>query len=433
MPGEETLPASLGPAFSGPASSGSIRQDDLRPRNRGTVISALRHHGVLSRTELVGRTKLSHSTISAIASGLIDEGILRQSGASEATSGRRGRPQVALELNPQAGVVVTALLSLNRISAALVDYSGAVLTETATRLPTATLDAKGLIEALQQTIATLLAQSPWPAAPLLRVVLAVQGVTDANAQTLLWSPITASGDIPLAAILEERFNAPAAVENDCNMIAFALRWRDRTRYPNNFLAVLLSHGIGMGLMLRGDVFHGMRSSAGEFGHMNHIPDGALCRCGRRGCIEAYGGNYGIWRRAKGLSPDEMPDDTIDDAAMAALITAARQSDGPERTAFKEAGTAIGYGLGSLFALIDPAPVAIVGMGATAFDLLEPSIRHAIAQTAGGQHSDGISFAVEGDEMSLIHQGCAMRALTTVDTDLVATGSSMATLHKQAVA
>ena len=79
------------------------------------------------------------------------------------------------------------------------------------------------------------------------------------------------------------------------------------------------------------------------------------------------------------------------------------------------------GIGSLFALIDPAPVAFVGGGAAAFDLLEPHIRAAIAQTAGGQHSDAISFDTVPDELPLIREGCAMRALAFVDQEIFAAG------------
>jgi predicted NBD/HSP70 family sugar kinase len=404
--------------------TGSIRHDDLRVRNRAQVLAATREARQVSRTELVGRTALSHSTISAIAGDLIAEGVLRERKAPEAATGRRGRPQVALEFAPTAALVVTAMLSLNGFSAALVDYAGKVVARSSTRVPTTTIDQDGLVGIVRDGVADLIESRPWQQTPVRRIALAIQGITDASARRLTWSPITSHVDIAFADQLEDAFGMPVTVENDCNMIAFALHSRDPMRYGDNFVAVLLSHGIGMGLMLRGDVFHGTRSSAGEFGHMTHQPNGALCRCGRRGCIEAYAGNYAIWRRAKGMSSQFMPAEAIEDSAMAILIDAARASDGAERQAFAEAGTALGYGLGSLFTLIDPAPVALVGIGATAFDLLEGAMRAALAQTAGGQHSETLSFAVEGDEMALTHEGCALHALRTIDQDEIATGSAL---------
>jgi predicted NBD/HSP70 family sugar kinase len=155
--------------------------------------------------------------------------------------------------------------------------------------------------------------------------------------------------------------------------------------------------------------------------MIHRPGGALCRCGRRGCVEAYAGNYAIWRNARQLGEDTEPVADVSDAQMRALAATARERAGPEREAYRKAGEALGYGLGSLFALIDPAPVAMVGVSAAAFDLIEPALREAIAQTAGGQHSKSISFDTEPNELPLIREGCAMRALTFVDQEIFAPG------------
>src|SRR6185295_14885280 len=112
-----------------------IRHDDLRRRNRAMVISAVRRAGQPSRTEIAATTGLSHSTISAISSDLIGEGILSPRGAEPAAL-KRGRPQVALGLNPQAASIVAIELSLNFLSAAIIDYSGQVVEEEHKKLRT---------------------------------------------------------------------------------------------------------------------------------------------------------------------------------------------------------------------------------------------------------------------------------------------------------
>ena len=398
-----------------------IRHDDLRRRNRAMVVAAVRRASQPSRTEIAAATGLSHSTISAISADLIAEGILAETKGGEQTTSRRGRPKVALALNPDAASVIVAVLSLNDLSAAIVDYSGGLVAEETRRLSTTTISRDKLVSELVAMLRRLTAGRMTGRRRPLRIVLAIQGISDAAARTMLWSPITPHRDIPLADILEREFAIPTTVENDCNMMAVALRWRDPARYRNDFIAILLSHGIGMGLVLKGELFTGTQSSGGEFGHMIHRPDGALCRCGRRGCVEAYAGDYAIWRNASQKSEYSTPEDGVGNADMQALASRARAKEGPEREAYAKAGTAIGYGIGSLFALIDPAPVAFVGGGAAAFDLLEPHIRAAIAQTAGGQHSDAISFDTVTEELPLIRQGCAMRALVFVDEEIFAAG------------
>jgi predicted NBD/HSP70 family sugar kinase len=409
-----------------------IRHDDLRRRNRAMVISAVRRARQPSRTEIAGTTGLSHSTISAIAADLIEEGVLTETKGETAAS-RRGRPQVALGLSPETGSVVTILLALNALSATLIDYAGNIVEEDHWRLPTMTMERDELTAEAVRIVGRLVTKGEAAGRKVMRISFAVQGVADSAGSTMLWSPITPHRDVRFGEALEKAFGLPVTLENDCNMMAVALRWRDPGRYRDNFISVLLSNGIGMGLFLNGELFTGTQSSGGEFGHMIHVPNGALCRCGRRGCIEAYAGNYAIWRNARGLPDGDGFVADIEEHDMLALAEAARVHDGPERAAYRKAGEAIGFGLGSLFALIDPAPVAIVGIGARAFDLIEEPMRAAIARTAGGQHEEAISFATEPDQLPLIREGCAMRALTLIDETFAGGAPPFAATRGRAVA
>lgn len=397
-----------------------FRHDDLRRRNRALVISAVRRSGTLSRTSVAASTGLSHSTISAISADLISEGILAETATVADAEAKRGRPQVAMAIDPQAAIIVAVVLSLNALSGALIDYAGGTIAENRQRISTLTLDRAALMTAVEDFIEKLISKAE-SRLKVRRIALAIQGTTDATGEMLLWSPITPHGDLPFARQLEQRFGMPVTVQNDCNMMAEALRWRNPERYRNDGIAILLSHGIGMGLVSKGELFTGRRSSGAEFGHMNHRPDGALCRCGRHGCIEAYAGNYAIWRSASGQPDDAEPTD-VEASVMDAIAERARSAPGPERQAFAKAGEALGFGLGSLFALIDPAPVAFVGWGAKTFDLIEPSLQKALAQTAGGQHSAPLTYETITDELALIESGCAMLALTYVDSEIFAPGS-----------
>src|SRR6478752_3130849 len=97
-----------------------IRHDDLRRRNRAMVIAAVRRAGQPSRTEIAATTALSHSTISAIASDLIGEGVLAEARGGDGTALKRGRPQVAISLNRGAASVCAVVLSLNSLTASLI-------------------------------------------------------------------------------------------------------------------------------------------------------------------------------------------------------------------------------------------------------------------------------------------------------------------------
>lgn len=395
------------------------RHDDLRRRNRALLIAAVRRARRPSRTEIATGYGLSHSTVSSISADLIAEGVLREAPGATMGASKRGRPQVGLELDPDAASVITLSLSLNALSGALVDYAGNTIAEQGIAFETQAVSRQDLVARMRNLVEWLVAprggREARPAPK--RIVLAIQGVTDSAGRKMLWSPITPHRDLGFADLLESAFDIPASVENDCNMIAQALHQRDPARYGENFLVLLLSHGIGMGLMLKGELFLGTRSSGAEFGHMTHRPGGALCRCGARGCIEAYAGNYAVWRHATTGGDDELPTAQLDEAALRRVAGAARMGDGMAREAYRRAGEALGYGLGSVFSLIDCVPVTLVGAGATAMDLLEPPLRAALARTAGGRDVELIHHETAPDEFPLIRQGCAATALAFVDNEV----------------
>ncbi|HPY41445.1 MAG TPA: hypothetical protein PLM98_13065, partial [Thiolinea sp.] len=107
-----------------------VRTDDVRRQNTRSIIQVLRRHGCVSRTEIVEYTGLSPATVSTITSGLITEGLLLsypEQGQNQDTVNRRGRPRVTLSLNPHVGCIVVMVLSINKLTAWLQDYSGKIL------------------------------------------------------------------------------------------------------------------------------------------------------------------------------------------------------------------------------------------------------------------------------------------------------------------
>jgi predicted NBD/HSP70 family sugar kinase len=403
------------------------RPDDVRRQNRRHVLAAARRAGSLSRTELAARTGLSASTVSAITSALIGEGVLAErrdqdrSAEAERAGNRRGRPQVILDFSPEAATVAVVVLAINSLSVALVDYAGATIAEETRRVPTLPATGGELIAAVGDALESMVDARRDAGARLMHIAMGVQGVTDAAGTAMLWSPIVRSRDIAFGPALEKRFRVPVSVSNDCTMIAEALRWADPDHYGGSFAAVLLSHGIGMGLYLNGRAFKGVRSSAAEFGHMVHVPDGALCRCGKHGCIEAYAGDYAILRAAEAHDLNATPGSDVAASDITRLAKAARQGSEPARRAFREAGRAIGFGLGSLFSIIDPVPVALVGPGAMALDLCERDIRAAIGEATSWEDAPDIPLRAYFDEHPLIVQGCMMTSLLHLDAEVFAPG------------
>ncbi|PRD44289.1 sugar kinase [Phyllobacterium phragmitis] len=399
------------------------RSDDVRRQNRRLVLTAVRRRGALSRTDLTGMTGLSASTVSAIVAALVSEGVLLENRDSDGSTVRRGRPQVSLMPNPDIAKVGVVNLSLNSITVALVDYAGGTIAEQIADLPTWPATGRDLLAEISAMLRQQVQSGAGSGGKLMHISMSVQGVTDAAGEKMLWAPIIRERNIGFGPALTRAFGVPVALANDCTMLAEALRWTDPDHYSGDFAAILLSYGIGMGLYLKGKPFSGSHSSAAEFGHMAHIPYGALCRCGRRGCIEAYAGDYAIWRNAMGMPDTAPPAFSIDAKVFTELAEQARETAGIEREAFHTAGRAIGFGLNNLFSLIDPVPIALVGPGARVFDLIEPEIRNAISGSAGWDGAQELAIRCYPEEHPLILQGCAMTSLLHLDADVFSGGEA----------
>lgn len=404
------------------------RSESLRWENRRRILTLLRQSGHLSRTDIAGATGMSHSTVSAIINALLSDGVVLELALSDAISAdaenRRGRPQILLALNPDFASVVAVDVALNLIAIEFSNYDGTVIAHVEHQVPTLDMGDGDLLDALEKHIKSLLGSHPLQAQRLTHISVGVQGMTDASQQTLIWSPTIGAKNVSIAARLGECFHVPVKVSNDCLMIAEALRWLQPDIYGDNFAAILFSSGIGMGLFLKGKPFSGARSSAAEFGHIVHVPDGALCRCGRRGCLEAYASDYGIWRFANECDEDTPPLAMISEADFTQITELARTKQGIERQAFQRAGKALGFALRSVFALIDPVPLAFIGPGVRAFDLIEDDLRETISGgtengAPAGPHNGlnspkDLSIHCYPSEKPLILQGCVITSLMQVD-------------------
>ena len=391
------------------------RSDDLRVRNRHRVINAVRSKGALSRIDIARETGLSAATLTAITAELVDQEVLVAIEDNARPRAGRGRPKTALAINPDMAVVVTTVFKRNTVASAVFDYAGTIVCEWALEVDTSSLSVGDIQALLEQSVASVI-ETAGKADRLRRIVVGVQGPTDIEGSRLLWSPVIDHRDLPIATWLNERFGVPVRVRNDCDMIAQSLNWQEPESFGTDFAAVLLSYGVGMALFRGGRPVNGRLSSAMEFGHMTYMPDGDLCRCGKRGCIEAYAGDYAMSRRAKGRAPSDF---TVDETDLDEIVASAQSGDAVALNAIDIAGAALGTGLANLFALTDPLPVALVGAGAKAFAFLEGPLRRAFRENQSDDQGLSVEIKCFVDEMPIIQHGCALNALLVIDREIVA--------------
>jgi len=176
----------------------------------------------------------------------------------------------------------------------------------------------------------------------------------------------------------------------------------------------------MGLVLNGAVYNGHFGAAAEFGHMKYQPDGPLCNCGRRGCIEAYIGDYAILRDASGLI--DLPDPNSlhpSEKQMMDLVRRARDGHDDLADLFRHAGKVLGYGIANLIALLGPERILITGSGARAYDLMEPEIERGLREAQVPELRNGPKIIHLPWDKDLALQGAIGQSLLRHDESMFA--------------
>jgi predicted NBD/HSP70 family sugar kinase len=397
--------------------------DLVRRQNRLVLLDALRQHGPLARIELGRHTGLSPASITSIASQLIADGILEEVGEQAVPApSRRGRPLTQLDINPKSAQVVAVKISIDGIELALADCRGGIMARRHARTATYEADAAAFGQLVASEIAALLAQHKSATQRVARIGVAVQGVADSRAGTIVWSPAFRTRNIPVQSVIQDSLGIPCSIANDANMIAEGLIGTDRARFGGSAAVVFIGYGVGMGLILGGQVYHGPTGAAAEFGHMNHLPGGPLCRCGRRGCVEAYAADYSILRWASGESETQKPSFTaVPENQMLALEERARNGDPRAMAAYAKAGEALGYGLARLTAVLSLSRIALAGPGTRAFELIEPHLRQAIEDGVVDELRRDLEIEVVPIDRDMIIKGTIDDALRQVDRDVFASG------------
>lgn len=228
-------------------------------------------------------------------------------------------------------------------------------------------------------------------------------------------------DVPLKELLEERLGIETFLENDANAAALAEHRFGAGRGSEHVIYVTVSTGVGGGLILDGKLYHGTEGAAGEVGHITVLPNGPLCGCGNRGCLEALASGAAIAKRARevvarGLET-RMNDLSGDDPARitAKLVAqAAEQGDFEAQKILSEAMTYLGIGMASLVNLFNPQ-IIVIGGGLSNLGerLLEPVrrgiVRHAFVASA---RTARVVLAELGDKAGVL--GAAAVALTQLE-------------------
>lgn len=329
-----------------------------REYGRRTLLRQIRLAGRIPRIELARLTGMSRATVTTITAELLQSGLIEEIPRPEDQDTRRGRPRVDLGIRGAAHALAGAKISQRQLSLVLLDFEGNQLAELETRMPAARQTPADLAGIFCRAVGDLAKLAGMTPDAISGIGLGIAGIVQAAEGFVYWSPSLTERNVGLGEILTRRLNRPVFVDNDANLVAVAEQTFGLGQAHSDFIVVTIESGVGMGLVINGELYRGTRGCGAEFGHTKVHLDGALCRCGQRGCLEAYVADYALLREAMTVQGD-------DPAAPAAtriehLLAAARGGDGAARSIVDRAGRMFALGLANLVNIFDPELIILAG-------------------------------------------------------------------------
>src|SRR4051812_23467732 len=338
----------------------------LRAANRDRVLVLLRAEGPMSQAELARASALSPATISSIVRELRDDGWLETAKSAPA----RGS---VLTLSRSAGFAVGVDFGHTHVRVAISDLAHTVVGEAEEPQDVDQSAAEGVTLAAR-LMRGLLAHLEVPSERVMAVGMGLPGPLRRETREVGDSAILPGwiGTQP-EQLMHTELRLPVLVDNDANLGALAELVWGAGRGCSDLVYIKVASGVGAGLVLGGDVYRGFSGTAGEIGHFTIDETGPICRCGNRGCLEAFVGAEGVLEPLRRRYGEEL--------TLREVIDRALDGDTGCRRVIADAGRTLGVTVAGLCNLLGPEVVIVGGDLARAGDLLLAPIRGRVTARA----------------------------------------------------
>jgi N-acetylglucosamine repressor len=341
--------------------------------NEARIIELLRSRGPLSRADIARHTKLTKATISRIISDLEERNLIREVGFG---SLKRGRKPVLYEFDTGSQVVVGMEVKHDSCLAIVTNLEATPITRLHYPLPDT--EVHTFIEVFEKIF--LRAQKEFPG-QIIGVGIGIPGIFDYEEDRVILAENIGWANVELAKMIRQRVNTNVYVVNRANAAALGEKWYGAGKAYSDLIYIGIGSGIGAGIVLSGELYWGANGSAGEIGHMTIAPGGPLCRCGKRGCLEAIASTIAIQERVKTLvkvtnntSILSIIGHSLDELSPADVVKAANAGDELAIEVLKGIGESIGIGVANMINVFNPQRVIIGGFATDAPPLFLEAIK-----------------------------------------------------------
>ena len=385
---------------------------DLRRDNRSVLLSSLFFEQPRSRQDLSDETGLSPASVSNVVRELIDDGIVVEAGSVDSDG---GRPRVLLQVNPDYGYVIGVDVGEIRVRVELFDLTMTERAKADYPLDPSQHGVGVIVEAILAGLDTVLTRSGVSPSAVLGIGVGVPGIVENGPDGLVHGQSYGWDSVPLGRLLRSGTSLPLHIDNGATTMGQAELWFGAGRGAQHAVICLIGSGVGASIIAHGSTRRGSTSSAGEWGHTTVVVGGRACRCGARGCLEAYVGAEAILDRYGSPLQATDPESALN-ALTEEAATSARAAEVLEETAMY-----LGVSIGNLINLFNPERIIIGGWaGLLLGERLLPAIR-----VAAREHSLHYPFGQTSIELGRLGPDAVALGAATLPVEALLSGTRFA--------
>jgi predicted NBD/HSP70 family sugar kinase len=388
----------------------NLSSRDLRRTNRATILRTLYFGGEMSRVNLSQQTQLSTATVTNVVAELLNEGSVIEVGSEESLG---GRPRTILAINPRYCYLVGVDVGEQHLGLELFDLTLAKVATAEYPILTHLAHPERIAERIAQGIETMLSTAGVSQqANVLGIGVGVPGVIQMTTEQVVHASGIGWKAVPFHHLLEEQVPYRIFLDNGVKAMTQAELLIGAGRGYQHFVVVLMGTGVGAGIVVNGVLYRGASNSAGEWGHSRLSLDGPLCRCGNRGCLEAYIGSSRILDRLRTQVPTHPAlEYANEEEAMSSLAASARAGDPGALQVLEETTHYLGVGIANLINFFNPQRLILGGwVGCQLGHLILPALNGIIETMALPSSAQAVSLEVSQFGQDAVALGSATLVL-----------------------
>jgi N-acetylglucosamine repressor len=335
----------------------------MRELNTNLILNLVRESSGVSQVDITQKTRLSSGTVTHIIRELKSRNFVREAGQRESPAGRK---PTLLEFNADAGYVIGASFFADETYLAVLDLAGNIKH----RHHFSTEAEKGpryVFKNFSEHVRRLIAQAELHLNHILGIGVGFEGIVDPDKGQLILCSRFGWRNVPIKDFIEQELGIRTYVESDGGTMVLGEYHYGIGKGARDLVAVDVDAGIGAMAVLAGKIRRGTNHMFGEIGHTLMVPDGPVCGCGKKGCLEAVASGTAILNQVRAAlrekhksSVTEAVHSSSTPEALRAVFDAAERGDRLAQDVVRRAGTYLGLAVAGVINLLDPELIVLTG-------------------------------------------------------------------------